>query len=262
MVSRLGFTLSGVLFAMATIAAAQNGGTVSAQPPDGTVSAPQPARPRAPRTFGPYASYVTVGEWEFTSPFTSWTWGDTTFSQPLKYSTIPNGHFNASPHIPTGARLTFLEFDYCDDNPTQDITLRLTNTDYLNNVIYLIGQVSSTGMPPGCRADSVDLTPLGFHVDNYNQRLLLQASFGTNADSTTRFAGAIVGYQLEPSPAPGYASFNDVPEGHPFHQFVEALYASGITAGCGSGNFCPDAPLTRGQMAVFLSKALGLYWQY
>jgi hypothetical protein len=24
------------------------------------------------------------------------------------------------------------------------------------------------------------------------------------------------------------------------------------------GNFCPDGPLTRGQMAVFLSKALGL----
>ena len=94
------------------------------------------------------------------------------------------------------------------------------------------------------------------------ERLVLQVKFGDNADSTTRFAGAIIGYRLEPSPAPGYASFNDVPEGHPFHQFVEALYASGITAGCGSGNFCPDAPLTRGQMAVFLSKALGLYWQY
>ena len=31
-------------------------------------------------------------------------------------------------------------------------------------------------------------------------------------------------------------------------------------AGCGSGNFCPDSPLTRRQMAVFLSKALGLHW--
>jgi hypothetical protein len=51
-----------------------------------------------------------------------------------------------------------------------------------------------------------------------------------------------------------------VPTNHPFFQFVEALAASGITAGCGNGNFCPDAPLTRGQMAVFLSKALGLHW--
>ena len=31
--------------------------------------------------------------------------------------------------------------------------------------------------------------------------------------------------------------------------------------GCGDGsNYCPDAALTRGQMAVFLAKALGLHW--
>jgi hypothetical protein len=35
--------------------------------------------------------------------------------------------------------------------------------------------------------------------------------------------------------------------------------ASGITAGCGGGNYCPDAP-TRRQMAIFLAKALGLHW--
>jgi hypothetical protein len=36
--------------------------------------------------------------------------------------------------------------------------------------------------------------------------------------------------------------------------------ASGITAGCSATLYCPDAPLTRGQMAVFLSKALGLHF--
>ncbi|HEX4439809.1 MAG TPA: S-layer homology domain-containing protein, partial [Thermoanaerobaculia bacterium] len=72
--------------------------------------------------------------------------------------------------------------------------------------------------------------------------------------------GVRVYYHLQVSPAPGTATFNDVPTNHPFFQFVEALAASGITAGCGGGNFCPDAPLTRGQMAVFLSKALGLHW--
>ncbi|HEX4438485.1 MAG TPA: S-layer homology domain-containing protein, partial [Thermoanaerobaculia bacterium] len=40
----------------------------------------------------------------------------------------------------------------------------------------------------------------------------------------------------------------------------EALNAAGITGGCGNGNYCPDGPVTRGQMAVFLSKALGLHW--
>jgi S-layer homology domain len=51
-----------------------------------------------------------------------------------------------------------------------------------------------------------------------------------------------------------------VPTTDPAFQFIEALVASGITAGCGSGNYCPDAPLTRRQMAVFLAKALGLQW--
>jgi hypothetical protein len=62
------------------------------------------------------------------------------------------------------------------------------------------------------------------------------------------------------SPAPAVATFGDVPVGRPQHQYIEALVASGITAGCGGGNYCPDAPLTRGQMAVFLSKGLGLHF--
>ena len=65
---------------------------------------------------------------------------------------------------------------------------------------------------------------------------------------------------LAVSPPPAQATFNDVPTTHPFFQFIEALYASGITAGCQASPplYCPDATLTRGQMAVFLAKALGL----
>ncbi len=62
------------------------------------------------------------------------------------------------------------------------------------------------------------------------------------------------------SPPPAAATFADVSTSHPFFQFVEALAKSGVTGGCGNGNYCPDATLTRGQMAVFLSKALGLQW--
>ena len=29
---------------------------------------------------------------------------------------------------------------------------------------------------------------------------------------------------------------------------------------CGSGDDCPNAPVTRGQMAVLLATALGLHW--
>ena len=81
-----------------------------------------------------------------------------------------------------------------------------------------------------------------------------------SGDQQNRLKSVAIHYQLQVSPAPSTATFGDVPTNHPFFKFVEALYASGITAGCGGGNFCPDAPLTRGQMAVFLSAALGLYW--
>jgi S-layer homology domain len=61
-------------------------------------------------------------------------------------------------------------------------------------------------------------------------------------------------------PPPQEPTFGDVPASDPAFQHIEALVASGITAGCGGGNYCPNANLTRRQMAVFLSKALGLHW--
>ena len=51
------------------------------------------------------------------------------------------------------------------------------------------------------------------------------------------------------------ARFTDVPLGNPFCGFVERLADDGITSGCGGGNFCPDNPVTRAQMAVFLVAA-------
>ena len=49
--------------------------------------------------------------------------------------------------------------------------------------------------------------------------------------------------------------FGDIPHGHPFCGFVEKLDDDGITGGCGPGLFCPDNPVTRAQMAVFLVAA-------
>src|SRR5688572_19934010 len=47
--------------------------------------------------------------------------------------------------------------------------------------------------------------------------------------------------------------FGDVPCSDPFARWVNELAARGITAGCGGGLYCPSSPVTRGQMAVFLS---------
>lgn len=50
-------------------------------------------------------------------------------------------------------------------------------------------------------------------------------------------------------------SFPDVPRSHPFYRYVETLFHSGVTGGCGGGGFCPDGSVTRAQMAVFLLKS-------
>jgi outer membrane protein assembly factor BamB len=55
-------------------------------------------------------------------------------------------------------------------------------------------------------------------------------------------------------------TFTDVGGNHPFFRFIEALFRAGITGGCGTApaRYCPDAPVTRGQMAVFLLR--GVAW--
>jgi hypothetical protein len=50
------------------------------------------------------------------------------------------------------------------------------------------------------------------------------------------------------------SDFLDVPQGHLFYDFVTKLFANGITAGCGGGNYCVSSSITRAQMAVFLLK--------
>jgi hypothetical protein len=57
-------------------------------------------------------------------------------------------------------------------------------------------------------------------------------------------------------PAP-IGVFNDVPLGSFADAYIEQLAAEGITGGCGDGNYCPNDPVSRAQMAVFLVRAFG-----
>jgi len=53
--------------------------------------------------------------------------------------------------------------------------------------------------------------------------------------------------------------FYDVPCPFQYADWIEQLVAEGITAGCGQQFYCPDDPITRGQMAVFLVKTFDLH---
>jgi hypothetical protein len=76
----------------------------------------------------------------------------------------------------------------------------------------------------------------------------------------TGFGGAVITWLRTVSPAPATATFGDVPTNFLYFRAIEALAASGITSGCGGGNFCPNGTVTRGEMAAFLARALGLHW--
>jgi hypothetical protein len=52
--------------------------------------------------------------------------------------------------------------------------------------------------------------------------------------------------------------FNDVPETSSFCRWIEELANRMIVAGCGGGAYCPQQPVTREQMGVFLSLTFAL----
>jgi hypothetical protein len=119
-----------------------------------------------------------------------------------------------------------------------------------------ISAIGSTGTTevPGCALFSL---PVDHTVDNASGSYVFNVAASV---VNVGFTAGRIRYRLQVSPPPGTATFGDVPTNHPQFQFIEALVASQITVGCGAGNSCPDAGLTRGQMAVFLAKALGLHF--
>jgi hypothetical protein len=53
--------------------------------------------------------------------------------------------------------------------------------------------------------------------------------------------------------------FIDVALNHQFYDFIGKLAARGITLGCGGGAYCPEANVTREQIAIFIERALGVF---
>ena len=172
--------------------------------------------------------------------------------------------------LPSGARIVSLELDgidtdsfdsvwgtlYVCDKFAQACALHPTAGAGDADCLYAPFICSGKAFAAGAIGVTADLTGDAIVVDNTASSYFLA---GGGDESAELLGGMIVGYVLQVSPQE-IAHFADVPPSNPQFQFIEALYASGVTAGCGSGNFCPNASLTRGQMAVFLAKALGLQW--
>ncbi len=77
----------------------------------------------------------------------------------------------------------------------------------------------------------------------------------TRAQMAIFLLRGIHGSSYTPPAVGASTGFTDVPVDHPAAAWIKQLAAEGITGGCGVGIYCPDAIVTRAQMAIFLLRA-------
>ena len=165
--------------------------------------------------------------------------------------------------LPTGALVSVLELEACDTSGTGSVRADFVRRRGENSLTAS----TSTGAPtatPGCQRFDLNFTPLAETIDNLNSVYFVNLVFSSTVVLTaaTQVRAVRLFYQLQVSPAPAVATFDDVPTTHPFFPFIEALVAAGITTGCSTTPplYCPDGFVTRKQMAAFFARALGLHW--
>jgi S-layer homology domain len=212
-----------------------------------------------PRSFGISSdTTTTISAWSFTgasfaqgvydSPFVSGSLG----RYNLAYG--EDMHYYTTLQLPAGAVIDFVGIN------------TNTDTDAIMGIALwkrdsTAGSAMLTGFSVPAHGWGTDSAgPLNILVDtNQDQEFLIDVEQAP-ASGLEFWAWVEVRWHRSVSSAPPSPTFGDVPTGDGGYQYIEALAAAGITGGCGGGNYCPDANLTRRQMAIFLSKALGLHW--
>ena len=200
---------------------------------------------------------VTLGAFEFSSVATNFTWS---FVDGKHLRFLTNlGLLETTVHLPSGALLEKFELEACDTTSAGQVVAVLRSQAVPAGAPATLGLIE-TGAPdtPGCAVfPQVLASPIT--IDNGNFLYAVQLQNDT-FDEKTLIAAVRLYYRLQVAPAPATATFADVPTTHFYFRAVEALAASGVTGGRGGGNFCPGQSVTRGEMAAFLARALGLHW--
>lgn len=196
-----------------------------------------------------------------------WNSGDDVACSTTSTATAASGAFL---DIPAGARLEFLRWWAKDTSADEDLVVELrqrcqepAEDTPSDSGITFGGTTDASGYQHG----SLSLASSSVDADTRNCVYYIVVRFCTTAacdcvGNAVAFMKARLQWRRQVSPAPQSSSYSDVPTNHAYFQHIEALKASGITGGCGAGKFCPDAPVTRAQLAYFMSKALGLHWPF
>jgi hypothetical protein len=172
-------------------------------------------------------------------------------------------------HLPSGTRITSVQAFYYDNRPgSQDPEFSLYRFGLANPEVAqtLVAGGPTSSFDGGYTSFELPVAADGAVVDNGSYFYSFRARLRQHTSDSTeqhRLVGVAIRYVRQVSPAPPSATFDDVPSNHPYFRHIEALFDSGITAGCSAvpPMFCPDRAITRGEMAVFLAKALGLHWR-
>jgi hypothetical protein len=222
------------------------------------------AVPALSQSYGPGDQILTIGAAEFRPDNSSNTY-DVNFFDGYLYG---NGYSYIAPlRLPDGAEITmmcFYAYDASGNGSDAFIeAVKLPAGGQPAGVVAVPNSIVNESFNIGYGTVCTNPLSYTFHddadLDGNGVAHLAHYVFAQTSTSTA-IGGVRITWHRQVSPPPDTATFNDVPTSDPAFQHIEALVASGITAGCGGGNYCPDAPLTRRQMAVFLAKALGLHW--
>jgi hypothetical protein len=151
--------------------------------------------------------------------------------------------------------------DYCPEEPVNRASMA---------VFLLRGEHGGSYQPPDPTGQVFGDVPLGTFLASWIEQLAAEkittGCGGGNycPDAAVNRASMAVfllrakhGADYKPPAASGNV-FDDVPLGTFLGDWIEQLAAEGITAGCGAKLFCPNQPVSRGEMAVFLVRTFGL----
>ena len=151
---------------------------------------------------------------------------------------------------------------YCPSSPTTRDQMA---------VFVLVSREPVGFLPPPCVAgaerfaDVPASNPFCRWIEELARRGVAGGCGGGNycpAGPVSREAMAVfVLLTLDPTmnpPACATAPYADVPTSSPFCRWILELTNRGVVTGCGGGNYCPQASVTREQMGVFLTATFGL----
>ena len=105
-----------------------------------------------------------------------------------------------------------------------------------------IDSLYNAGITSGCAASPLRYCPENTVTRAEMAKFLLKGIYGQHYNPPALKSGDSTG-------------FSDVPWNHWAAAWIKQLAAEGITTGCGNGKYCPDDPVTRAQMAIFLLRS-------